>query len=152
LAGEPKINCEDVRKRLNGVYSGSDTAFWFWDNSVSSGSLWDLCSGSSIYIRNLIGDSIMDSETGNTSRLVKETELLYACFQTLVNLSGGVIVQGFSWDAGIRISQPHIMNAYINLINEFKTTAQNNIRVLQKFVIAEDADQPSVSSTAPSIM
>ncbi len=150
MAGEPKISAEDVRKRLNGVYSGSDTSYWFFENSISSGSLWDLCSGSSIYIRTLIGDSIMDSTSGNTSRQVKETELLYTCFQTLINLSGGVIVQGFTWDAGFKVSQPSMLPTYINLINEFKMVAQNNIRSLQTFVLSEDMDMPNIGNTASS--
>ncbi len=150
MSYSPKNSTEDVRKRLNGTYSGSDTSYWFFENSISSGSLWDICSGSSIYVRAIIGDSIMDSASGNTSRQVKETELLYACFQTLINLSGGVIVQGFSWDAGIKVSQNFMLPSYVNLINEFKTVAQNNIRSLQTFVLSEDMDMPSISNTAPS--
>jgi hypothetical protein len=151
---EPKISCEDVRIQLNGVVSGSGSSaeYWFWNQSIPSGSLWQIISGSDTYIRFLVGDDVMDSSDSNTVREIKFAEIDYACFRTLVLLAGGVIVEGFNWTAGVTVSQPYMLPAYRSLIDEFKTTAQNHIRALQKLFIMKDFEMPSIGETAHSIM
>jgi len=154
MAKEPKISCEDVNIRLNGVHSGSGTtgSYYFWEETIASGSLWDICSGSSTYLRNLLGDSVMDNTDANTVRQVKEAELLYTCFKTLVQLSGGVIVSGFDWSAGVKVSQGAMLPAYRNLIGEFKLAAQNAVSVLQDTHYMVEWDTPSWKTTSPSVM
>jgi len=152
MTGEPKISCEDVRLRLNGVYSGSDDTYWFFEEQIKSGSLWNIISGSDTYLRNLLGDSVMDDTDTNTVRQVKEAELLYSCFRTLVQLSGGVIVSGFDWSAGVRVSQGSMLPAYRNLINEFREAALLAVKNLQDVYYLYDWETPSWSKTAPAVM
>lgn len=152
MAKEPKISCEDIRLRLNGVYSGSDDNYYFWEESISSGSLWDIISGSDTYLRNLLGDGVMDTTDSNKSRLVKEAELLYSCFRTLVLLSGGVIVSGFSWKAGVSVDMGQMLPAYRNLIEGFKTEAQKIVKSLQDVYYKYDWATPTWSETAPAVM
>lgn len=153
VAGAPKISAEEVRVRLNGVYSGSTDQYWFWESSISSGSLWDIISGSDIYLRDMCGESVWDDTDPDTVNKVKRTELNYACFKTLVILSGGVIVDGFVWATGpIRMDPRYMFAGWRNLIEEFGLTAQNNLRSLQTFVLDYEWDEPSWGKTATSVM
>jgi len=147
---EPKISAEDVRLRLNGTVTGS--TYTFWEQELSSGSLWDMCSGSSTYLRGLLGDGVMDATDAVKARRVKELELLYTCFRTLVLLSGGVIVEGFTWRAGVQVSSPYMLPAYQGLIEGFRVAAWDLFKSLQTFVLSEDADQPTYHKTSPSVM
>ena len=148
----PKITCQDVMTRLNGTYTGSSDTFWFWEQSISSGSLLDIVSGSSSYLRGLLGNTVMDDTETVKARRIKELELLYTCFRTLVLLSGGVIVEGFTWDAGVRVSSPAMLPAYQNLIESFRVAAWDIFKTLQTFVLSEDADQPYYHKTSQSVM
>ncbi len=152
MVREPKISCENVRVRLNGTYSGSDSTYWIQGQSIASGSLWDIISGSSTDLRFTLGDDIMDNTATNTVREIKELELVTSCFKTLVQLSGGIITGGFSWEAGIKVTAPHIVEGWTKLIDGFKLQAENILKRVQTFVIAEEADQPNYASTAPSFM
>ncbi len=150
--GAPKISCFDVNKRLNGTYAtGSDT-YTFVGQTISSGSLWDICSGSSIDNRFILGDSVIDSTDANTVREIKELELATVCFRTLVQLSGGIVTSGFSWDAGISVSNPHIVESYRILISEFGNIAGNILKRCQTFVLSAESDVPSYNQTANSLM
>lgn len=153
MAGEPKISCEDVRKRLNGVYSSTTGSYYFQGEAITSGSLWDICSGSSIDCRYILGDSVMDNASdSNHVREIKELELCTTCFRTLVQLSGGIITSGYSWKAGIEVSAPHMVEGWRGLINEFANIAGNILKRCQTFVFAEDSDVPPYSDTAISLM
>lgn len=151
--GNPKINCEEVRLQLNGVYSGSSDAYWFWENSIGSGSLWQIISGSDAYLRFLCGDTLWDSTDSNTSQTIKYAEINYVCFKTLVNLSGGVLTDGFNWSLGpTRVETPAMLPAYRGLIDGFKLTSENFIKALLPASLSYDHDQPQYSRTAPSVM
>lgn len=141
-----------MRKRLNGTYTGSADSYYFFGESITSGSLWDIISGSSTDSRFTLGDSIMDSTDSNQARMVKELEVTTSCFRTLVQLSGGIITSGFSWRAGIQVSSPHIAEGYRGLINEFASIAGTILMRLSPMSYSTESDVPAISTTAPPLM
>lgn len=149
----PKISCEDVRIQLGGVFSGSSNDYWFWENNIPSGSLWQTISGSDAYLRFLCGDTIWDNTDANTAQAIKYCEINYVCFKTLVTLAGGVIVQGFDWSLGpVRVSTPAMLQTYTNLINGFGAEAEKFIRTLLPIHYLYDAEMPSIGKTSSSAM
>lgn len=153
MGKEPKISAESIRKQLNGTYSGSDDKFYFWNTSIQSGSLWDIISGSDVYLRFQLGDAKWDSTDGNTSRAVKYCEVNYACFKTLVQLSGGVIIDGTNWSTGpIRVDNQSMLPAYRGLIEQFRQSALDYIRSLSPMHLHYEWDGFRVDRTAASAM
>ena len=146
-----KITAEDVRSYLNGATSGS-THYTFWDQTISSGSINENIIAANNWLYDILGTSTMDSTVEITSGSVIKCELLYSCMRTLVLLSGGVIVEGFNWSAGVSVQQPAMLPTYKGLIAEFKEAAQNHLRSLQEIAVTEEADQPSYGKTATSYM
>jgi hypothetical protein len=153
MAGAPKISCEDIRLHLNGTYTGSADSYYFWEQAISSGSLWSLISGSDVYLRNVCGESIWDSTGADTTNNVKYCELNYACFKALVALSGGVIVDGFNWATGpIRVDTNVMLPAWKNLIEEFKQSSMNFLKNIQTFSLHYETDAPVIGETATAVM
>ena len=154
VAGAPKIACSEVNTRLGGTYSGSDDVYWFWNTSISSGSLWDIVSGSDIYLRSLIGESTWDSTAADTANLVKRLELNHVCYTLLVQLSGGVITDGFSWSTGpIRVDAGSMIPGWQNIINGFKESTLRLYKILDpSFVLSYDWDAPVWDKTSSSPM
>ena len=146
-----KVTAEDVRKTLNGVESGSGY-FTFWDQTISSGSVFQQINMSNDYLYGTLGLTKMDSTDEVISNHIKTAELDYACMRVLVLLSGGVVTEGFSWAAGISVQQPQMLSTYKNLIEEFKFLAQNHLRAVQEIAVTAEADQPSYGKTSPSVM
>ena len=145
-----KVTAEDVRSYLNGTVTGS--TFYFWDQSLSSGSINEQITAANNYLYDILGISVMDSTVEITSNHIKTCELLYSCMRVLVLLSGGVIVEGFNWSSGISVQQPAMLPTYKNLIQEFKFAAENHLRALQSLAVHEFSDIPSVGRTSPSVM
>ena len=145
-----KVTAEDVRSYLNGTVTGS--TFYFWDQTLSSGSLNEQITAANNYLYDILGTSVMDSTVEITSGSVVKCELLYSCMRTLVLLSAGVITEGFNWSMGASIQQPSMLGAYKNLIQEFKTAAENHLKALQPIAVHEYSDEPSYSKTSPSVM
>ena len=146
----PKIFPEDVRSYLNGTVTGS--TYYFFDQTLSSGSVNEQITAANNYLYDILGTSVMDSTVEITSGSVIKCELLYSCMRTLVLLSGGVITEGFNWSMGASIQQPSMLGAYKNLIQEFKTAAENHLRSLQPIAVHEYSDIPSTGKTSPSVM
>jgi len=146
-----KVTAEDVRSYLNGVSSGSGY-FTFWDQTISSGSVNENITAANNYLYDILGTSTMDSTVEITANHVETCELLYSCMRVLVLLSGGVIVEGFNWSAGISVQQPAMLPTFKNLIQEFKFVAENHLRALQEIAVTEESDIPTWSKTSPSVM
>ena len=144
-----KVTAEDVRSYLNGTVTGS--TFYFWDQTLSSGSLNENITAANNYLYDILGISVMDSTVEITTNHVKTCELLYSCMRVLVLLSGGVITEGFNYSMGASIQQPSMLGAYKNLIAEFKTAAENHLRAIQPLAVHEYSDEPSYGKTAPSV-
>ena len=145
-----KVTAEDVRSYLNGTVTGS--TFYFWDQSVSSGSINEQVTAANNYLYDILGISVMDSTVEITANHVKTCELLYSCMRVLVLLSGAVITEGFNWSMGASIQQPSMLGTYKNLIAEFKVAAENHLRAIQPIAVHEFSDIPSVGKTQPSVM
>ena len=143
-----KITAENVRDALNGTVTGSN--YYFWDQTISSGSVLTQINLANYYLYGILGTTKMDSTDEVTSFHINSCELDYACMRVLVVLSGGVIVEGFDWQSGISIKQPHILNTYINLINSFKESAQLHLRAIQPICVSADSDVPVWARTSPS--
>ena len=145
-----KITAEDVRSYLNGTVTGS--TFYFWDQTLSSGSLNEQIIASNNYLYDILGTTVMDSTVEITLNHVKTCELLYSCMRVLVLLSGGVIVEGFNWSAGVSIQQPAMLPTFKNLIQELKIAAENHLRAIQPIAVHEFSVIPQFSKTSPSVM
>ena len=148
----PKVTTEDLRLALNGTYSGSSSSYFFWGQEISSGSMLAQINLSNYYLYGVLGLTKMDDTTDRTYYHVRTCELDYSCMRVLIVLSGGVLVDGFSWSAGVSVQQPHMLNTYRNLIEQFKASAQLHLRSIQDIAVSEEADQPNYGSTATSIM
>ena len=158
----PKITTEDIRLTLNGVYSGSVTnpsgesgSYYFFGKQVSSGSLLAQINIANYYLYSLLGRTVMDTTVASdeiTFYQVKTAELNYACFRTMVTLSGGIITDGFSWRAGIEVTASHITEGYNSLINGFRDSALQYIKILQPMVFSGTSDSLDISETCTSLM
>ena len=148
----PKVTTEDIRLSLNGVYSGSDSSYWFWGQSINSGSVLAQINLSNYWLYGVLGTSKMDATDDRTYYHVRTCQLDYACMRVLLVLSGGVIVDGFSWNVGPSIQQPHLLNTYKNLIEQFKESAQLHLRAIQDIAVSEETDQPHYGNTATNVM
>lgn len=160
----PKITTEDIRLTLNGVYSGSVInpsgdigAYYFFGKQVSSGSLLAQINIANYYLYDLLGKNIMDVTSASDEVKyyhIKTAELSYACFRTMVTLSGGIITDGFSWRAGIEVTAPHITEGYNSLINGFKDSALQHIRILMPICYTAEGEMTnvSISETCTSLM
>ena len=151
----PVITTEDVRLALNGTYSGSDGTYWFWGKSLSSGSILAQVNLANYTMYGLLGKSTMETTSANDEVKyyhLRTAQLDLSIFRTLVTLSGNVITDGVSWQAGVQYSAPHMMESYNVLINTYKENALYHIKLLQTFVLSEETDIPSYDTTAPSLM
>ena len=146
----PKITTEDVRLTLNGTLTGS--TYYFWDQSFSSGSVLAQINLANYYMYNMLGKSTMDSTDEVTSYIVKTAQLEYSCFRLLVVLSGGVIIDGFNWEAGVKVENPKMLEAYKNLTDGFKSSYILLISQIQPIAIIEETEMPIWHYTTRSIM
>ena len=147
----PKVTCEDVRLALNGSASGS-TYYTFWDQTISSGSILAQINLANYWMYGILGKTVMESTDEITSYHVNTCQLDYSCMRVLIILSGGVITEGFNWNAGINVSQPAMLPTYKNLIQEFSFVAQNHLRAIQPLAVSAESDIPAVGKTATSVM
>lgn len=148
----PKVTTEDLRLALNGVYSGSTGQYWFFDQSISSGSVLAQINIANYYLYGRLGKVKMDSTDEVISYHIKTCELEYSCMRVLVLLSGGVITEGFNWSAGVSVQQPQMLAAYKNLIEEFKNSALGHISEIQPIAVGAEWEVPDWKSTSPSVM
>jgi len=146
----PKITTEDVRLTLNGTLTGS--TYYYWDQSISSGSVLAQINLANYYMYNMLGKTLMDDTTDITSSIIKTAQLEYSCFRLLVLLSGGVIIDGFNWEAGVKVENPKMLEAYKNLIEGFKSSYMLLINQIQPMVFTDDWDVPVWKDTATSPM
>ena len=145
----PLITCEDIKLALNGTGTGSN--YWFWGQNVTSGSVLAQINLSNYYLFGILGETVMTSTNEITSYHVRTCLLDYSCMRTLILLSGDVLVDGFSWSAGISVQQPHMLNTYRSLISEFKESAQLHLRAIQPLFVAEESDTTAYRDAAPSM-
>lgn len=148
----PKVTCEDLRLALNGVYSGSTGEYWFWDQSVASGSVLAQINIANYYLTGILGSTKMAATDEVTMYHIKTAELDYACFRLLVVLSGGVITEGFNWTAGLTVQQPAMLPTYKHLIEQFKESALGHLDKLQPIAIHGEWNVPDWDTTSPSVM
>lgn len=147
----PKVTCEDIRVALNGTVTGS--TYYFWEQSISSGSLLAQLNLANYYLYGILGETMMDTSDTVLSFHIRTCELDYACMRVLTNLSGGVITDGFSWATGpIRVTTSPMLQTYTNLINQFKESAQLHLKAIQPMHFFEEADVPVTGKTATSVM
>jgi hypothetical protein len=147
----PKITTEDVRLALNGTDNGSGS-YVFWEQSITSGSVLAQINLANYYLYGVLGTSIMDSTDSIIHYHVNSCELAYACFRTLVILSGGVITDGFNFSAGISLQQPNVLLAWKNIISSFKDIAETHFKILQPMGIMADVAPLSLSTPASPMM
>jgi hypothetical protein len=148
----PVVTTEDVRLTLNGTYSGSNGNYYFWGQSISSGSVLAQINLANIWMYTALGSSIMTTTEQVTFFQVRALQLNYSCMRTLVVLSGGVISDGFNWSAGIKVDQPAMLPTYLQLISNFKDVADIYFRNLQPIGLMDDANPLELGHTAPSVM
>lgn len=146
----PKVTTEDLRLALNGTYSGSTGNYWFWGQSISSGSVLAQINIANYFMYGILGSSKMASGDEVILYHIKTAQLDYACMRLLVLLTGGVITDGFNWSAGVSVQQPQLLETYRELINQFKESAQRHIQAVQPCALAEDWEEYSWDTTAPS--
>jgi hypothetical protein len=148
----PKITTEDIRLTLNGTYDSGSGNYTFWDQTISSGSVLAQINLANIWLYGAVGSDVMNSVDELTSLRVNACELAYSCMRTLVVLSGGVITDGFNWNAGMAVQQPHLMSAYKNLISEFKDSATIYFLNLQPIGVVMESDDLTLGKPAPPMM
>lgn len=150
----PAIGCEDVRLALNGIFSGSDNPpnYYFFDQAISSGSVMDHINLANIWLWATVGQQIMQATDTVTMAQIYAASVDYSCMRLLVVMSGDIIVDGFDIQAGVQVKQPHLYNAYRNLIEQFKSSAQLHLKALMPSEIHADSDIPVYQDTAPSVM
>ena len=146
----PKITTEDIRLALNGTQTGS--TYYFWDQEILSESVLAQINLANYYMYNLLGKEIMNSTDEITSNSVKTSQLYYSCFRLLVVMSGGVILDGVSWQAGIRVESSQMTKAYENMINSYKDSAMQYFHNLQPIAFTGDWEVPSWKGTSCSFM
>ena len=145
----PKVTTEDVRLALNGVYSGSN--YVFWGQSIPSGSILAQINMANIFLYGALGYEVMDSTDLIMSYQVNACELDYAIARVITLLSGDVIVDGFTWTAGITVQQPLLLATYRNLQSAFLSAAQMQFRTLQKIQVSAEGPGITYRTTAPSV-
>jgi hypothetical protein len=148
----PKVTTEDIRLTLNGTYNASSGSYTFWEQTISSGSVLAQINLANYWLYGTLGKDIMDSTDEIISFRVNSCELMYSCMRTVVILSGGVITDGFNWNAGIGVQQPNMLATYKNLINEFKEMAMNHFINLQPIGLTDESNALDIGSTPPSVM
>lgn len=147
----PKVTCEDIRLILNGVFSGSTNNYWFWGQEITSGSVLAQINAANYFLMGILGETDMNYPINDVLGYhIKTAELDYSCMRLLVLLSGDVIVDGFNFTAGLTVQQPLLLATFRNLISEFKESAQNHLRAIQKIAVTAETDQPTYRDTAPS--
>lgn len=144
----PHITTEDIRLALNGTVTGS--TYYYWGQSITSGSVLAQINLANYYLFGVLGDSVMNSSNEITSYHVRTCLLDYSCMRLLTVLSGDIIVEGFNWTAGVTVQQPALLPTYRMLIEQFKQTAQLHLRAIQPISVVEETSQPSYGETAPS--
>ncbi len=149
----PIVTTEDIRLALNGTVTGS--TYYFWEQSISSGSVLAQINLSNYEMYGLLGKTVMET-TANSDETkyyhLRAGQLNMSCFRTLVVLSGGIITDGFTWKAGIEVSTPHIVEGYRGLISQFSESAKYHIQLLQDIAVTAESDVPPFGTTAPSMM
>ena len=145
-----KITCDNIRGKLNGTVTGS--TYWFWDQTYTSGSLQQQVDDSTNYLYNILGRTLMEDTTEITDAIITTAQLAYASFLTIVSLSGGVVTEGFNWEAGVKVENPKMLEAYKNLIEGFKSSYMLLISQIQPLSFTDETDQPTYHDTATSLM
>ena len=145
-----KITCDDIRKKLNGTVTGS--TYTFWDQDYTSGSLQSQVDDSTNYLYNVLGRTLMEDTTEITDAIITTAQLAYASFLTIVSLSGGVVTEGFNWEAGVKVENPKMLEAYKNIADAFKESYNRIIAQIQPMVFSDETDQPTYHDTATSPM
>ena len=146
----PKITTEDIRLALNGTQTGS--TYYFWDQEILSESVLAQINLANYYMYNLLGKEIMNSTDEITSNSVKTSQLYYSCFRLLGVMSGGVIIDGVSWQAGIRVESSQMSNSYEQMINSYKDSAMQYFHNLQPIAFTGDWEVPNWKGTSCSFM
>lgn len=144
----PHITTEDIRLSLNGTVTGS--TYYFFGQSITSGSVLAQINLANYYLFGVLGDSVMNSSNEITDYHVRTCLLDYSCMRLLTLLSGDVITEGFNFSAGITVQQPALLPTYRMLIEQFKQSAQLHLRAIQPLHVASETDQPTYRDTAPS--
>ena len=147
----PKVTTEDIRLTLNGQWSGSEDNYYFWNQSVSSGSVLAQINLANYFLYGILGASLMNTTDEVAAYHVKTCELDYSCMRLLTVLSGDVIVDGFNWTAGITVQQPALLPTFRMLIEEFKASAILHLRALQPIAVSSEGPTTTYRGTAPSM-
>ncbi len=155
----PLVTTEDIRISLGGTYSGSGDgnsgSYWFWGKELTSGSILSQINLSNYMLYGILGKSVMETTSGSDETKyyhLRTAELDTAVFRVLCTMSGNIITDGYSWEAGVKVSPSHIVEGYQNLIREFRDAAMYHVKLIQPMAEIDDMIQPSYAQTSSSFM
>jgi hypothetical protein len=140
----------DIINWLNGTLSGSTC--YFFEMTISSGSVQAHLDFGELFLRNSLGDSIWYSTTEQVSGSIQQLIRNYLSFRILAVLSGNVITDGFKYRSGQPIERPQLLPIIKNMMEAYETQAIIDLMRLQPSALVVDQDQPSYRNTAPSFM
>ena len=140
----------DIINWLNGTLSGSTC--YFFELTISSGSVQTHLEFGELFLRNSLGDSTWYSTTTQVSGSVQQLIRNYLSFRVLAVLSGDVITEGFKYRSGQPIERPQLLPVIKNIKEGYEQAAIIDLMRLQPMILVSSQDQPSYRNTAPSFM